>query len=249
MSRLERQTESVERLADAVGNFRRSIVQAPPYGTPRTLLGNGRASMGDILLVDTSGGKTVEVQLPEATPLGHGVTVVNDGDGSVRIVCPAGGSLLSGSTSFLLAAQHMPNFFVAITKDRYMKFPSEDGGGTTYVDRGDPSADDFTTSNLTIDGSSHDLDLSSIVPVEAAGQLVHMRIRHADSAARNFIIYKKGQSNLSNGLWARSIAAGSHIDNDGTVQCDENRVVRYIVGTSAGSSDPIATVRGWWVPV
>lgn len=46
-----------------------------------------------------------------------------------------------------------------------------------YHDRGDPVAPDFTTPDFTADGAWHTLDLSAIVPEEAADHLVLLRFK------------------------------------------------------------------------
>jgi len=116
-----------------------------------------------------------------------------------------------------------------------------------FIDRGDPSAFDFTLSGtpLTTDGTWRDLDLSSIVP--AGAKLVLFIVYILDDAANSaFGIRKNGNSNAFNSGFCRTQVANIPNYIDMLVPCDTNRVVEYFA-TSLTWSDIGITVKGWWV--
>lgn len=117
--------------------------------------------------------------------------------------------------------------------------------GQSYVDRGDPSAVDWDTEDLTLDGAYHDLDLSSIV-TDSAATLVHLSVRfNHNTASSQFVIRENGNSNAVNGMKARIQVSGIPRLFSDFVSMDASRVVEYTFPTS--TTEAQITVRGWFV--
>lgn len=120
------------------------------------------------------------------------------------------------------------------------------GGGSTYVDRGDPAAVDFAVGDLTTNGAWHDLDLSSIVPAGAKSVILYVAMR--DTAADVIVIFRKnGNSNSINvGGVANEDSHATSQRGDIIVALDSNRVIEYF--TTNTSIDTLnITVKGWFI--
>jgi hypothetical protein len=124
------------------------------------------------------------------------------------------------------------------------------GAAEQYVDRGDPSGYDFAVGSFTVDNAWHDLDLSSIVPAEAAGKRVFFLVLAAKtggSGSQALAFRTKGQTNPydQDGI---SIIDDTIVHRGSFwVECDSNREIQYLVTGSAWSSINFV-VRGWMVP-
>jgi hypothetical protein len=121
------------------------------------------------------------------------------------------------------------------------------GGGESYVDRGDPSAADYSLgSGLTADGTWRTLDLSSIVPAGAASKLVHLRCRIIDNTVEAMMeIRTLGNTNPINA--ARGVIANGNDSFwfDAWVVMDSSRRVEYSIDSGMGTAE--ITVAGWKV--
>ena len=112
--------------------------------------------------------------------------------------------------------------------------------GDEYVDRGDPVTYDFTTGDLTQDGAWHDLDLSSLLPIESTGQLVLLKMTFSASSGAIYMeVREKGKTNSGNSAYIRQNNSG-----DFWVKCDDNRKMEYAIYGGAASFVGIG-VRGW----
>jgi len=116
-----------------------------------------------------------------------------------------------------------------------------------YVDRGDPANYDFTKDDLVADGAIHELDLSTIVPEEGAGQLVHLRIVvRATSANKWLILTEKGKQYSRNAAPFTTQGPNVSYNACGWVKLDENRKIQYLLDDSANWTYVYITVRGWF---
>lgn len=116
-------------------------------------------------------------------------------------------------------------------------------GKSLVVDRGDPSAFDWSLLDLTIDGNWHDLDCSGIVPEGA--KFIWFRLYLIDDVTGSwFQMRKKGNSNVYNTLTVLTQAANIPIEAQGFVACDENRMVQYRA-TNTTFTMIYLLVRGW----
>lgn len=116
-----------------------------------------------------------------------------------------------------------------------------------FVDRGDPSVVDFDETDLTTDGIAtwRDLDLSSIIPIEAYAVLLHVRV--LDDAAGSTIRFRKnGNSNVINTFRLRTQVADVNIETQGIVSVDTSRIIEY-AGSAVTFTAIDITVCGWWV--
>ena len=114
-----------------------------------------------------------------------------------------------------------------------------------YVDRGDPSSVDFAVGDLTTDGTVHDLDLSSIVPVNASSVLLHVIVK--DGTVGNRIRFRKnGNSNMINIGVVRTQAANIDINQDVIIALDANRVIEYDATNTVFTTLEII-VKGWFI--
>ena len=127
------------------------------------------------------------------------------------------------------------------------------GGGTgdTYVDRGDPATWDWIETGskavLNTDGNWHDLDLSGIVPAEAAGKLVHIRywMQHAN-AGQAFYVRLNGRTNSCNADGDVTAGTTGLAFGSWWILCDANRVIEYM-GTNTSFNNIYLSIRGWCI--
>ncbi|NIP22616.1 MAG: hypothetical protein GWN55_00370 [Phycisphaerae bacterium] len=118
-------------------------------------------------------------------------------------------------------------------------------GQSGYVDRGDPSAYDWTHADLTEDGTWRDLDLSSIIPETA--KLVHLRVIVQDDAASSSLALREnGNSNLHNGNAVRTQAPDIVNEGEVLVKPDKNRKIEYNATNTTWTLINIV-VRGWFL--
>lgn len=120
-------------------------------------------------------------------------------------------------------------------------------GGDKYIYRGDPSGWDFTNGDFIKDATYRDLDLSSILPPEAAGKLVHLVVQINTTVAGGATYLRpKGQINGYNVAGISSAEANKIHTEDVFVQCDENRVIQYYITTGYTWNNLDVLVRGWF---
>lgn len=119
------------------------------------------------------------------------------------------------------------------------------GGGESYVDRGDPSAVDYSIgSGLTADGTWYTLDLSSIVPAGAASKAVHLRCRILDNGVESLMqIRKLGNTNAINATKTVTAVQNDSHYFDAWVTMDSSRRVEYNI--DSGMNNAEVTVAGW----
>ena len=114
-----------------------------------------------------------------------------------------------------------------------------------FVDRGDPSSEDYVATNLTKDGAWHDLDLSSIVP--AGTKLILLRVGVVHSTGGQRVRFRKnGISNDMNtgDVWAPNT---NPFTADILVCCDGDRKIEYFASSTGTWSTLNVTVGGWWL--
>lgn len=115
----------------------------------------------------------------------------------------------------------------------------------SFVDRGDPSIEDFDETDFTTDDTWRDLDLSSIVPAGANRVKLAIVIKNTVvPAALRF--RKNGNTNPTNSSFTNCQVANSNIGDMFDIPLDSNRVVEYL-GTNIGVWDIKVTVAGWWL--
>lgn len=112
-----------------------------------------------------------------------------------------------------------------------------------YVDRGDPSAYDFTQADLTLDAAWYDLDLSSIIPSNATA--VILRILITDDGVESYIRFRKnGNSNTIAPMVVRTQVANVAIESTLIIPCDTSQVIEY--SASSGCNSIVIVVQGWF---
>lgn len=113
-----------------------------------------------------------------------------------------------------------------------------------YVDRGDPSAYDFTVTSLTMNNNWQNLDLSSIVPIGA--KTVCLMVSMIDERGDSYVIFrKKGNVNIINYSMIVTQVAEITVAQDMIVPCDIDRFIEYF--GNAGIDHVYITVKGWWI--
>lgn len=118
--------------------------------------------------------------------------------------------------------------------------------GMDFVNRGDPSAFDWTHATLTTDGDWHDLDCSSIVP--AGAEAILLRVYILDDANESFLQFRpNGNTNAINAPAVRSGAANIAVEQTITVSCDSNRVIEYR-GSNTTFTEIYVAIPAWYVP-
>ncbi len=116
---------------------------------------------------------------------------------------------------------------------------------TSFVDRGDVGAWDFTHADLTKDNYWHDLDLSAIVPAGTTAVQLRVQIKD-DSIARAIIFRKKGHTGFWNIARLRIQVANVEIEGDIMVPLDNDRKINYLATGAVWTLIGIS-VRGWWL--
>ena len=112
-----------------------------------------------------------------------------------------------------------------------------------FINRGDPSAADYSQATLTIDSAYHDLDLSSIVTAGATSILLQVGFRDG-SVGHDAIFRMNDNSNAINISHLTNQVADTWIYSDIIVPCDASRVIEYNLQT--GMDFINVTVKGWW---
>lgn len=122
--------------------------------------------------------------------------------------------------------------------------PSGQGGvGYMIVDRGDPTGDDFTEGNLTIDGNWHDLALSGLVPTGASWVLLKGYIAATTPAGKTLKLRENGNANAYNIGYAAPQAANISQGFEFFIRMDSTRVIEYAITT--GMTIVSMVVSGW----
>jgi len=120
------------------------------------------------------------------------------------------------------------------------------GVGMRYVNRGDPVNFDKTFADFTLNWNWQDLDLSALIPIEAASHLVHLRVQLVASDSTSYIRFRtKGNVNIINIAELNSPVAGEEIESDFEIECDINRKIQYY-GSVPNITALNLTVLGWW---
>lgn len=112
-----------------------------------------------------------------------------------------------------------------------------------YVDRGDPTAADWTQDTLTKDGNWHELNCSVIVPGGARAILLRIALR-GSSINASLLLRKKGSINTLNIGEAHIQAPGVWITVDMLIACDAARKIEYFIDSASWTNTWI-TVAGW----
>jgi len=119
----------------------------------------------------------------------------------------------------------------------------------TYVDRGDPAADDYLVGDFTTDDTWRDLDLgpggAGIIPAGAIAVLLSLGVLD-NTANANFQLRKNGNSNAKAISALRTQVANVRNDNTAIVACDANGVIEYKAENVVWTGIWI-TVMGWWI--
>ena len=109
-------------------------------------------------------------------------------------------------------------------------------------DRGDPAAWDLTEATMTMDDAWHDLDLSAIVPADAAWVL--LRVLISDPNIDDSLQFRKN-GNINTYAVSRVICqvANQNIEAELLVPCDAARVIEYLANAVITSINIV--VLGW----
>lgn len=114
-----------------------------------------------------------------------------------------------------------------------------------WVNRGDPAGFDYVQANFTTDGTWRDLDISSIVPVNAV--VVAFKLILTDDAVGSiFGLRKNGDSNGIVTGGTRTEVANVAKEVNFVISCDNDRVVEYF-GSNLTFTTINLVVNGWWL--
>lgn len=111
------------------------------------------------------------------------------------------------------------------------------------VNRGDPANLNFDTGDFTYDNAWHDLDLSSIIPINATVVYIDTVLRATIINAR-FFVRTKGNVNDKNLSRLRTQVAGIPIDADFITFPNDDRILEYKASTVNINLLQL-TVKGW----
>ena len=117
--------------------------------------------------------------------------------------------------------------------------------GMTFVDRGDPAGYDWVVGSLTTNGTWHDLDCSSIVPVGAKAILFQATIKD-DLEGQALYLRKNGNSNSANTSKIETQVGNLNNTANLISFCDSDRKIEYQAANTTWSVINIV-IKGWWV--
>lgn len=113
-----------------------------------------------------------------------------------------------------------------------------------FHDRGDPAANDWIKTDLSLDGAWHDLALSAIVPDGATSVLFRVDVKD-DTIGSAVLLRKNGNSNALCVASLLVFVADQTMSNDVIVACDSSRVIEYWATNKSWDSVNLV-VKGWW---
>lgn len=114
-----------------------------------------------------------------------------------------------------------------------------------FVDRGDPTAYDFTLTDFTTDGAWHVLDLSSIVPPGSSSVLFMSSIK--DNLILSYIQFREeSNANAYNVSVSLILAANLAFTHSHIVSCQPNSKIQYLASNTTFNEINLL-VRGWWI--
>lgn len=114
-----------------------------------------------------------------------------------------------------------------------------------FIDRGDPAAIDYTTGDFTKDNTWRDLDLSGIIPENAQGVVLNLRM-NITVVNKFFALREKGNVNANNIARAYSQAANITYAADLICPLPTSRILEYIIAPGVWTILDL-TVKGWWL--
>ena len=122
-----------------------------------------------------------------------------------------------------------------------------DGGhNPTLIDRGDPSAFDFTLTGLTVDAAWHALSLASIIPSGALAAVVRIGIQN-NTPGEAVHLRKYGNSNGINIGSAVAQVSGVNMFSECLVYCDTNRQIEYYITAGGTWAAVDIVVKAWLI--
>lgn len=113
-----------------------------------------------------------------------------------------------------------------------------------FVDRGDPAAYDFTSTDFTDDGTWRTLGLTSIITTSAKAVLFDIDFKSAN-AFKHIQLRRYDNSNEFNHFDTMTIVGNQEKHAMAIVSVDNNRLIQYNI-ESATWTELNMTVRGWW---
>lgn len=113
-----------------------------------------------------------------------------------------------------------------------------------FVNRGDPTSDDFAIGDFTLDGMKHDLDLSSIVPENASGVVFILTIK-SDATGDWCFWLPSEHIRAYNGSRRRTQVANIIVSADFTLPIGPSRNLKYEFKVANWEIINV-TVKGWW---
>lgn len=115
---------------------------------------------------------------------------------------------------------------------------------TSFVDRGDPAAYDFSHATFTIDNAWHDWDLSSVIPAGAKGVVFFFWFANTNVSI-DIQLRRKGNVNTKNISNLRTLVASIFRGAEPIVPLDSNRKIQYKID-NIGVWSIAGCIKGWW---
>lgn len=109
------------------------------------------------------------------------------------------------------------------------------------ISKGDVSANYFSVSDFTTDGTWRDLDLSSIVPTGTVWVLLKIGLK-ANAAPKYAKFRKNGYSNEINIITTNTQVANQYIEYQEWVEVDADRIIEYNIGAATWANIDILVV-------
>ena len=115
--------------------------------------------------------------------------------------------------------------------------------GHKYFDRGDPSSEDFDETDLNVELSWTDIDLSGIVPAGAVAVLLAVMLNTVEANA-TMQLRKNGNSNFIEGDGLTVQVANQSVRSHFWLACDTARKIEYYLSPATWSTINV-TVKAW----
>jgi hypothetical protein len=194
-------------------------------------------------------GDTAEISITSTDSTFGGNIIIPDGgtigsvsDTDVMTISSAGVTTFS---VFPVTPSAAPTTDYQVANKKYVDDSGGGGGGMNYVDRGDPSAYDFGTTDLTTDEAYHDLDLSGILPEGAYA--VYLKISMNTAAGPSSVYLRKnGNSEVKANRVIQTQGVSVPYYEHVIVPVDENRIIEYWA-SNVTWAPLIIHVLGWFI--
>lgn len=198
------------------------------------LYAHNNVELYDLFFSDANASGAVSVYSIRDSEINGGVYTLRAGGTAYRVLVNTTSPTVSGTNN---------NGITINRSDSTVSINTIETATGLIIDRGNPSAYDFSVGDLTTDGTWRDLDLSAIVSSNTKRVFLSVVVTD-DLVARILSFKKKGVTNDFAMSSISTQVANQAIYADLIVGCDTNQVIQYNASNTTWSNISII-VRGW----